>query len=198
MLELSDGGFAMGVDEYLRMNTTGFIECEHADHKAESKLWCEHIEEDMRTGEDVQFFWPENAEQRELITLQMPMFPTSDLWAQVDLEKVDNDFMQMYVVKWISPTTLEKVDITFLTRGDTRMTIREALWRHCCDDPDREKHCKSSSHGYAQEMHWQNEQRRNPAACIWCLYQYKQCFACVKSMDFDEFVPEKEGSPWSK
>lgn len=157
--------------------------------------WCEHIEIEIKTGEDQKFIWyrEENCERRSGILLEIPMFPTVEQWTTVDLSINENAPMPMYTVKWHDNF------ICNVTQGEGRQVIRICLIEYMYSQPDRQMTCSDSSHAFAEQMRWEKDQKSlQKFAQDWTVFVTRKCISCLEKFDPNamspDLVPDKQNA----
>lgn len=158
--------------------------------------WCEHVKLFMMSGGDSIIVWekPENAEYKGNLFLNIPMFPTEDLFIRVLLERVDA--LPRYRVTWAYD--LEVQFLCFLNPGEGRRVIRNIFIENMKTSKVEEQTCRAPHHSVHAELTWQEMTRlsHKRSAQYWSIYTTGQCLTCAKvdpTADPD-LVPEQQRS----
>lgn len=185
---------------------TGLIRC-HEVHEDSNPVWCEHVEASVTLNADASAIWepigikagtgdegdPVLADEMKL---DIPMFPTVGLWANVSLLLVPRLYVPMYTVEWSHPYGASDQFIGNITRGEGRRTIREMLVEFMWAAPDREVECRASHHGLRAQIEWQkliNSEFRTREA--WSIYLTDWCTYCnLHRGDDSDLIPESENN----
>lgn len=166
------------------------------------KRWCSHTQEQVTTGEDQKFIWFNEggaAEYAYNMRLEIPMFPSHDLWTSVGLVFVESARIPMYKVEWM--LILDTFFVCNITPGEGRQVIRTCLVEVMYADRSRQEVCSDSSHGPNEQLRWESSRgTQHHVAQDWCIYTTGQCCGCYKKFNAgsipDDLIPPKEGA-WS-
>lgn len=169
--------------------------------------WCEHMGEFVKNNGDTGLIfrprssWPVSGEP-----LQIPVIPSRNLWDTVYLD-MDDD--RMARVLWNKPTrnltgaiVRDPDHLTFLTPGEGRNVIRETLIQQMWTVPSDQLECRSSSHGFNEQMRWESNLTNVTAkyAEFWSVYTTAVCISCsikIAGASTADLVPDKEGNVWA-
>lgn len=176
----------------------GYLKCSECG--LESWNWCPHIEDSVRAHADAESIWNIQDEQLPHF-IEVPMYPSAMLWAPVELRKSDLIPTALRIVFYEEAPKLP-IDLGFINPGDGRLVMRSMLIEYFESQIMRGRPfaCESSSHGYKQEMKWQDNCRTNLRIFeYWSIYRNKVCLACWDDiMNFSkDLVPSSEKEKFS-
>lgn len=154
-------------------------------------MWCTHIEGAVRDNADSEAIFDAN---EELGFLEIPMFPSLNLWARVRLAlNVKLEAYKVYM-DWDGNPPTDSNFLGFLHHGEGRMVIRSMILNFFEGEVNLSSlACKSSAHKMRQEIDWQKSlndpNKRIPQ--LWSVYQNGACIACTMSAgEWADLVPD--------
>lgn len=179
-----------------QLRTSGHIYCEECD-----EVWCNHTKQAIIKRWDAAAIWdkPDDSEYPREFNLQIPMFPTTNLWTEVKLYLPENTPVLRYRVVWPEkdwPT------ICFINPGEGRNIIRTSLLDYMLGDPTRQKECSASHHGYNAQHVWENDTKpknKNVWPQMWSVYTTGLCLVCknVNPTNPDLVPPNQRTGVWN-
>lgn len=187
----------------------GHIKCED-----DQKYWCEHVQGVIIQSLDAESLWEEFTDNPAGIEIEVPMVPSSNLWARVTLQDAEQKYAcrqviwDSSVVPWLTGTLTgpsSRVDqpnfIGYLLPGEGRMVIRNMMFDWFKGLGEIGVTCSSSSHGYKEEREWikaiNNSVRKWGE--LWSVYTTGFCLDCNPTGGWsDDLIPEndKKASVW--
>lgn len=165
-------------------------------------MWCRHIEYAVLNRHDTQIIWELGVPDE--MPLALPMFPGSDQFTNIMLEKQEEDYK---IVHWIDdPRKVGSAHrgrlITGIQPGEGSQVIRAMLVEQMITDyalSGSKPICLASHHGPAAEQSWQNKTASAQyLSSYWSVYTTGQCIYCSThdpSSDTADLVPANE-SGW--
>lgn len=200
-------------DKMFEFTGDGYIWC--LNHGVNpNKVWCEHLQTLMSNRQDFIPLFSQHPDVAEL-ELQIPVFPSADLWTSVCLVDVSasnggDPSKRRWTVFWHKCPTSRSTDpatappavyLCTIMSGEGRDVIRTTLIDYMKSDTNRQKTCLAGQHGFAAELEWL-EYHKGKTGVIqdWCVYVNDQCLACMKqsvSASDPDLVPENQGG-WNK
>lgn len=191
-------------DNFTLNSNSGRVECVLCQTN-----WCDHMHKMIGSSADSDMIWVKDpaADYLEFIYLEIPMFPSINLWTMVNLTLNKDAPIPMYRVEWPFLTCTEgRIGhslrfICNITQGEGRKIIRTCLIEYMYGDPGRKKECASHAHGPYEEKVWQQHQKTlDHFSEDWCVYTTDACLTCLKKFDPlnipDDLVPDKQ-NVWS-
>jgi hypothetical protein len=164
-----------------------------------STYWCLHVEDYVKTGDDADFIWSDYPNPQQL---EVPIIPTSNLWATVLLTKPENAKATMYRVEYFQTIAGDPEFIGFIHPGEGRAVMRSVLLDWFTGTkafPSMD--CTSRGHGFTQITRLQKDMK-NPGMKIaqqWSIWATGKCLGCTFSAaNNSDLVPDgdKKDSPW--
>lgn len=181
---------------------------------ASNPPWCEHVEDLVKNSLDTHFIWasgPKAWWEKRLSIIAIPIFPTSNMWQRVEMERVDID-------SW--PENSEPVEPKFamlnlffheidpmkrgdfvgtISPGEGRKVIRALLFEKMLADPEvRTAECECSMHNTAAQ-HLYEKHCRDGLKMLeqWSIWKSGVCNYCSIHFTFgpgllDDLVPANE------
>lgn len=152
--------------------------------------WCMHIELLTIENGDANPIW----EMGELLwSIQIPLFPTANLWTRASLKYVTK--VDAYAVGISTDEATENIQMGYLHRGEGRNVIRQMIldWFDGQFGRSTTLTCMSSSHKPFQELQWQEAMKDDNRRIknLWSVWDTHSCIACSVSPDaFDDLVPD--------
>lgn len=186
--------------------SNGKIICneKHSEFPPKPLNWCNHIQKAAVLRWDAQAIWVSGQEQWDSFYLEIPMFPNDNLWASVELIKVDSK-TPVYAVDWHEcPTNLNHATrLCYLNPGEGRNVIRQVLVEYMWADRFRVKSCKAGHHNYSAEMRWQQDTKSGSsrlAPQYWSVYTTEQCLTCrIGDPSSDpSLIPDTQKTVWNR
>lgn len=194
-----------------RLREDGHIVC--LEHFADTTVtWCSHLEHAMRNRGDSGGIFGKT-DLTIAFDLMIPMFPSADLWTQVELQVTNpiGDQKRWRVMWFDCPTIPNNQDgsakpgmyVCTLNPGEGRNVIREALVEVMYGDSKRTVFCKSAHHGFDAQDEWLTFIRNGKGIIQdWSVYTTGWCLWCTKRfnelMNEASTVPEQQGGVWNK
>lgn len=164
------------------------------------ELWCRHIKRAMITHADQEFVWHGDWETKNI---DIPMFPTQNIWARASLSKLEAGYARLLYVQ-LDP--VEYIDISYLHPGEGRNVIRTTFIDYMLGDRLKNNKggiCHSPSHKFREETLWKERTKptnKNRVVEYWSVWATGSCTACQfnTSASFDpDLIPEdKKESIW--
>lgn len=175
--------------------SNGHLMCEDC-----GTYWCLHVEKAVKESQDTAWIWEEN--YPDPVQLEVPIIPTSNLWATVLLEKPDRPASMMYRVEYHMVVTGDGVFIGFIHPSEGRSVLRSMLldWFTGTQAQDN-MDCKSRGHGFNQITRLQRDMN-NPSLRVaqqWSIWATGKCLGCTYDSDKSaDLVPDvaPSHSPW--
>jgi hypothetical protein len=180
-----------------------FLQDGHIQCVTCAAVWCEHIEILTANGADQEAIWREDGMTHGQVNLEIPMFPSENIWTSVILTPYGTKFPR-YVVEWETDPNSpgSTVFICYLNPGEGRSVIRSVLWDRMWGNKRRRKECVMPHHSYLAQVLWTRDMKLldtipRKAAQIWSVYYTGQCLHCALNDGLgDDLVPDREGNVW--
>lgn len=159
----------------------------------ESPTWCMHVELLTVENGDAEPMWQLFSEDAAF-GLQIPMFPTKNLWARASLMYVGK--VDAYKVGIDAEEFTESIQIGFLHHGEGRNVIRQMIldWFDGQFGMSKTLKCMSASHKVTAEMYWveamQDDNKR--IQNLWSVWDTHSCIDCnsLAAGDMSDLVPD--------
>lgn len=178
---------------------SGHIRCEECG----TDLWCVHIKQAMVKRWDATAIWdkPDNSEYAPQLNLQIPMFPTENLWTEVKLFFPQSSPVPRYRVAWCGLNS-DWVTICFINPGEGRNIIRSSLVDYMMGDIHKQTECSAPHHGFQAQRRWEIETTKGNSklwAQLWSVYSTGYCLTCkdINPSDPDLVPPEQRTGVWN-
>jgi hypothetical protein len=175
----------------------GHIACEVCS----ASLWCEHIEQMIKANGDAgvifEDFTPGGVED---LRIEVPMFPTSNLWQPVVLtphKKITAYFVDLDVDS-------ASYELGFLNPGEGRVVLRSMVLSWFAGMVETSTlQCKSKSHGFPAQKAWEQNMKDEGARALslFAVWQQGTCPHCLRQLNDPDLVPDAgDGGkkPWVK
>jgi hypothetical protein len=181
------------------LRTSGHIYCDECD-----EVWCNHVKQAMVKRWDAAAIWdkPDDSEYPREMELQIPMFPTFNIWTQVKLYFPEDTPVPRYRVVWIDHAPVWPT-ICFINPGEGRNIIRASLVDYMLGDSNKQKECSAPHHGFQAQTIWERETREGNSKLwpqLWSVYTTGKCLTCSKidpSSDPDLVPPNQKTGVWN-
>lgn len=174
--------------------SNGHLLCEY-----HNTYWCIDIEDFVKSGADAELVWMNYPDET---MIEVPIIPTSNLWASVWLRKPDAAPVQMYRVGFQQEDNVETVFMGFLHVGEGRSVMRNMILDWFSGTQDIENLvCQSRGHGYKENKRWEHD-KKYPAlymAQLWSVWRTRNCLSCTfDAASNKDLVPDAgpTASPW--
>lgn len=184
----------------LHLQIDGTVMCGAHDQLTD---WCEHLADNMISNGDQAIIWDimEGQEKPEKWDLQIPVFPTNDLFETVTLNKLVSYNTLRWIVEWDIDPLSPSVTLGLLNRGEGRNVVRRLMVEYMWSATDNQApQCKASTHSLPQENLYIRETHpssKHRAMNVWSVWREGMCIPCmVQTNQLIDLVPDKEGSPW--
>lgn len=184
----------IGLDIWALPN--GHLACDNC----EGKPWCEHIETLVRENADAEILWQDEGEPYDALELEIPVFPTANLWGRVVLEKSQRISLAYRASFFIRPgITADGVFLGHIHGGEGRYVLRSMLLDYFqgAIDP-RTLKCNAGVHTFKQEMKWQSDMKDPNTAIMqyWSVWVNKTCIGCaIDASDWADLIPDAKSVP---
>ena len=167
----------------------GNIRCQSCP---ESPTWCMHVEMLTIENGDAEPIW-EMGENEAMFGLQIPMFPTKDLWARAELVYVGK--VDAYTVGIDTDESTENIRMGFLHRGEGRNVIRQMIldWFDGQFGASTNLQCMSASHKVSSEIAWIDAMRDDNKRILnyWSVWDTHSCIYCKNGEgDMSDLIPD--------
>jgi hypothetical protein len=168
----------------------GQLICEE-DHT----YWCEHIEQLVRSGGDVELIWGEYP-ARQLV--EVPVMPTANLWAPCHLTPNENQQIKSYRVGFETDPAVETEFIGFIHPSEGRAVLREMIldWFIGTKEPYVGR-CPARGHGFKETVRWNSDMENRVTAVpqYWSVWATQKCLGCTFDMAGNaDLVPDAPAS----
>jgi hypothetical protein len=172
----------------------GHLMCEECN-----TYWCIHVEQAVRDNEDAFIIWEDYAQPQQL---EIPIVPTSNLWATVVLTAPINPKSKIYKVEYSFDTISETHHLGYIHPSEGRNVIRSMVldWFVGTQAPDV-KECDAPGHGYKQTVRFNEDMKKSGTRIIqqWSIWATSKCLGCTFAIDDNkDLVPDvgPKTSPW--
>ncbi len=171
--------------------SNGHLLCENC-----GTYWCLHVEQVVKDGEDADPIWDAYPNTQRI---EVPIIPTSNLWAPVLLMQPTDAKAKMYKLDYQFDLTTWS-NMGFIHPGEGRSILRSMILEWFTGtQADDAKECESAGHGYHQTLKYEADMK-HPALKIaqqWSIWATGRCIGCTFQSSPD-LVPDAgaNASPW--
>ena len=178
----------------------GHLRCEECG----TEVWCKHINMMIQdNGDSATIFEQYEAAKSEPLELEVPVFPSSNLWQRVGLEA--HPKIRAFKVWILNNDSVNYLG--FLNEGEGRNVMRSMFFDWFIGMVEFSSlECSSASHKFQAQVAWESAMRDRPAqlANYFSVWNSKACLHCrllVGSMNSDDLVPDAgdgQPRPWNR
>jgi len=172
--------------------SNGHLMCEEC-----GTYWCLHVEKFVKDEDDVDIIWSNYPDD---VHLEVPVIPTANLWASINLIQSPKMSSTVYRVEYES--THESGEIFFIGfthPSEGRVVLRSMLldW-FTGTQADDAMNCTSRGHGYNQVMRLKRDSKDAGKKITqqWSIWATGKCLGCTFSSGASpDLVPGADPNP---
>jgi hypothetical protein len=165
--------------------------------------WCPHLEEAYQTESNSDLLWTLSETGNDGLIVQVPIFPTKDLFAAVTITDPMNKYRPMRLVSLGKPGCLEHLFVCYLNEGEGFKAIRGTLIEMAL--AKSKQLCSATHHTSVPQRNWDRDMLDNAdrVAQFWSVWYTNWCITCNKIFEQSKIfldpdvVPPKPKTRWN-